>query len=80
MVTRCVFCGGSTELQQVTANNWWGDSLALVEEVPAWVCVNCGEPFFEAETCKMLDRLRAAPPPAPRTVQVPVYVFSGKET
>ncbi len=76
MVTRCYFCGGKTELRRVTAENWWGEKLALVENVPAWVCTDCGEPYFEAETCKQLDRLRAAPPPARKTVEVPVYAFS----
>jgi len=76
MVTRCFFCGGGTEARRVTAENWWGDKLALVENVPAWVCVDCGEPYFEAQTCKLLDRLRAAPPAVQRTLEVPVYSFS----
>ncbi len=76
MVTRCFFCGGKTELRRVTAHNWWGDKLALVENVPAWVCVNCGEPYFAAETCKLMDRMRSAPPPARRTMHVPVYTLS----
>ncbi len=75
MVTRCYFCGGKTELRKVTAENWWGQTLALVENVPAWLCEDCGEAYFEADTCKKLERLRAAPPPALRTVEVPVYTF-----
>ena len=35
MVTRCYLCGGKTELRRITAENWWGDQLALVENVPA---------------------------------------------
>ena len=76
MVTRCVFCGAQTELRRVTAENWWGEKLALVEDVPAWVCVSCGEPFFDAETCKLLDRMRSHPPAVRRTVEVPIYAFS----
>jgi len=72
MVTRCYFCGGKTKRGRVRAENWWGDTLAFVENVPAWVCEDCGEPYFEAETC----RLRQAPPPARQTIQVPVYAFS----
>jgi hypothetical protein len=49
--------------------------LALVENVPGWVCEECGEAYFDAETCKQLDRLREASPPAQRTIEVPVYLF-----
>jgi YgiT-type zinc finger domain-containing protein len=75
MVTRCYLCGGRTELGRVTAENWWGGDLALVEDVPAWVCEDCGEAYFDAETCRELDRLRQVPPPARRTVEVPVYAY-----
>ncbi|HUZ77220.1 MAG TPA: type II toxin-antitoxin system MqsA family antitoxin [Chloroflexota bacterium] len=75
MVTRCPLCGGKTELRRVTAENWWGDSLALVENVPAWVRQQCGEAYFEAETSRQLDHLRQAPPQATRTERVPVYPF-----
>ena len=77
MVTRCYFCGGRTVLRRTTAENWWGGTLALIEGVPAWVCENCGESYFDAETCQKLDDLRAAPPPRQRTVEVPVYPFTG---
>jgi YgiT-type zinc finger domain-containing protein len=59
----------------VTAESWWGDELALVENVPAWVCEDCGEQYFDAETSQHLDRLRQSPPPVARTVAVPVYAF-----
>lgn len=76
MVTRCFICGGKTERRRVTAENWWGDKLSLVENVPAWVCEDCGEAYFDADTCRQLDRIRETPPEAERTVQVPVYAFS----
>ena len=75
MVTRCYLCGGKTEHREVTAENWWGDALALVENVPAWVCQQCGEVYFDAETDRKLDRLRQGHPHASRTVTIPVYRF-----
>ena len=75
MVTRCYLCGGATEHRAVTAENWWGDQLSLVESVPAWVCQQCGEAYFDAETSLELDRLRQTPPREIRIVQVPVYPF-----
>lgn len=80
MVSRCHLCGGDTEQQKVTAENWWGEKLALVENVPASVCINCGEKYFDAETCKRLDQLRRRPPDVERTVEVPVYAFAPAAT
>jgi len=61
MITCCYFCGGTTKPDKVTAENWWGNQLALVEDVPAMVSESCGEPYFEADTPRELDRLRSAP-------------------
>ncbi len=77
MVTKCYLCGGTPELRRVTAENWWGEQLVLVENVPAWVCRNCGEQYFDASTCRSLDALRAAPPGTDRFLEVPVYAFAG---
>ena len=77
MVTKCNFCGGTPEFRRVTAENWWGEQLVLVENVPAWVRRNCGEQYFYAATCRSLDALRAAPPGAGRFLKVPVYAFAG---
>ncbi|MDP2996756.1 MAG: YgiT-type zinc finger protein [Bryobacterales bacterium] len=59
------FCGGTPEFRRVTAENWWGEQLVPVENVPARVCRNCGEQW------------RAAPPDAGRFLEVPVYAFVG---
>lgn len=75
-MTRCCLCGGKPQRRSVTAENWWGDQLTLVEDVPAWVCEDYGEAYFDAEVCRQLDRLREAPPVARKTIEVPVYAFS----
>jgi YgiT-type zinc finger domain-containing protein len=64
LFSKCYFCGGEIDPRRATAENWWGDSLALVQNVPALVCRNCGEVYFEADVCRKLDKLRAAPPSA----------------
>jgi YgiT-type zinc finger domain-containing protein len=79
MVSRCYLCGGKTEHRLITAENWRGEELALVEQVPAWVCQDCGETYFEAETCRQLDRLCQAPTPPWKIVQVPGYTFTEPE-
>ena len=77
MVTKCCLCGGRPEFRRVTAENWWGEQLVLVENVPAWVCRSCGERYFDAATCRSLDALRAAPPDSGRFLELPVYAFVG---
>jgi len=48
----------------------------MIENVPALVCVNCGEAYFDAETSRRMDRLIASPPGPRKTIEVPVYAFS----
>ena len=75
---QCYLCSGILEPGYVTAENWWGEELALIENVPALICQNCGEPVFDAATCKKLDELRKDP--APKTREVPVYSFVAEAT
>lgn len=76
MVTQCVICGGKTEHKLVTAENWNGEKLTLVESVPAFVCEDCGEQYYDATTCKELERIKQAPPLKHRVIEVPVYMFT----
>lgn len=75
MIKKCFLCGGKTNKKLITAENWWGNELTLIENVPAWVCDNCGEQYFEPEVCEELDRLRKAPPATKKIVQIPVYNY-----
>lgn len=75
MVTQCCFCRGKTDLRRITAENWWGGELALVENVPAWVCGSCGERYFDAEVVAALNRMRIEGGPPVRTIRVPVFAF-----
>jgi len=75
MVTTCFQCGSPTVKKLVTVENWWGDTFTLVENVPAWVCENCGEQYFDAEVIKELDEMKKKPLKAQRVIQVPVYEY-----
>jgi len=75
MVTMCFQCGSPTVKKLVTVENWWGDTFTLVENVPAWVCENCGEQYFDAEVIKELDEMKKKPLKAQRVIQVPVYEY-----
>ncbi|MBF7081572.1 type II toxin-antitoxin system MqsA family antitoxin [Desulfallas sp. Bu1-1] len=75
MVTRCFQCGSSTVRKLIIAENWWGDTLTLVENVPAWVCERCGEQYFDSDVIKELDKMKDRPPKARRVIKVPVYGY-----
>ncbi len=75
MIKKCFLCGGKMTKKLVTAENWWGEKLTLIENVPAWVCENCGEQYFEPEVCEKLDHMREVPPATKKVMQIPVYNF-----
>ena len=76
-MTRCYLCGGGLQAARVTARKWRDDHLVLIENVPALVCENCGEPYFDAQTCRQMDRVLDTARLPSRTIEVPVYAFSG---
>ena len=72
MMTECYFCKGRVEQQKVDVDFRWGHKLKIIENVPAGVCQQCGEKYFEAAVYKTVERLAAsrAKPTARLTVDV----------
>ena len=72
MMTECYFCKGRVEQQKVDVDFRWGHKLKVIEDVPAGVCQQCGEKYFEASVYKAMERLAAsrAKPTARLTVDV----------
>ncbi len=54
---KCVHCGGRMKRQTAPFQvDRKGYHLAL-DAVPAWVCGQCGEPYFEEREVRMIQRL-----------------------
>ena len=54
----CTFCAGRVQERLVTKACWWGDQLvALVENVPAGVCDQCGERYYKAYVLKEIEAM-----------------------
>ena len=54
----CTFCRGRVQERLVTKACWWGDQLlAMVENVPAGVCDQCGERYYKAHILKEIEAL-----------------------
>ncbi len=76
-LSKCHVCGGKINQKIVSTENWWGDVFTIVEGVPAFVCDNCGEQYFDAETSLMLDKMRQKKVEIhpKRVINVPVYEY-----
>ncbi len=77
---RCPQCG-STHLREslVKSAIWHADRLVIVEDIPAIVCGDCGERFYDDATATMLDLMHGEGYPAAQAVQhvsVPIFRFA----
>ena len=77
---KCLMCGGIMEEREVTITRTYEEPArtyhAIVTDVPASVCRQCGERVYTPE---VVDKLQALTKrvkkgaPAPKTIEVPVY-------
>lgn len=72
----CSLCGGSLHLQTLPYydQHWKGETYRF-ENVPALVCVACGEVYFEASVSQAMDKELTSNPKPKRFVQVPVLTL-----
>lgn len=52
----CVLCGGRTEPRLVKTDMWVGSQRVWLLDVPADVCLACGEPYFELAIYDQMER------------------------
>lgn len=74
----CVFCGGKTENKNVTFIYEQDDHVSLVQNVPAEVCLQCGEKTYSPEVVDELLLLAQGEQTPQKTVKVPVFDYVGK--
>jgi len=71
-MTDCYFCKGKVLEQKVKVDFRWGQKLKIIEDVPARVCQQCGEQYFQSDVYKAMEQLVASrkKPSARLTVDV----------
>ena len=69
----CARCEGSLERRPITHQQPWGDELYEFENVPALICRQCGEVWFEAEVSQLMDKIIQQHPEPTKYHQVPVF-------
>jgi YgiT-type zinc finger domain-containing protein len=57
MANKCFFCKGKLAQEKVTVDFRWGKDLVVIEDVPAMVCRQCGEKYFDARVYKEMEKL-----------------------
>jgi YgiT-type zinc finger domain-containing protein len=76
---QCLACqSGKLNAAEVKTAIWHGSKLVVVEDVPAYVCDQCGEQYYRDETAIVLDMMRGDgfdPAEASRKMDVPVFGF-----
>lgn len=81
-VAHCNNCGSSNIHEaHVRSAFWHGDQLVVVEDIPAVVCENCHEQYFDDRTIVVLDLLRGEGFPEERArgvLRVPAFSFSDR--
>ena len=71
----CSFCDGELEERLVQHEYRWEGKLFVFEEVPARVCRQCGEKYFDAPVVKAMERAVLCQLQPKRVLQVPVFSY-----
>lgn len=59
-MNKCYICHGKMEKKRITVEREWQGNKIIIEDVPASVCVQCTEQYFDAETTLSLERIKKA--------------------
>jgi YgiT-type zinc finger domain-containing protein len=72
----CSFCEGELEERLVSHEYHWEGKLFVFEDVPARVCRQCGERYFDAAAVKAMEQAVLDQLEPKRILQVPVFSFA----
>ena len=56
----CHFCAGQVSAQNVDVMRQWKGRYILIENVPAHVCTQCGERYYDASVAEAMDEIMRA--------------------
>lgn len=71
----CEYCGGPIVERRVTLHRKVRGGYALIENVPAGVCKECGTHYYAANVLKTVQESIQGRRKADREVCMPVYSF-----
>ncbi|UOF90718.1 type II toxin-antitoxin system MqsA family antitoxin [Fodinisporobacter ferrooxydans] len=72
---KCYLCQGEIEQKLVTVEREWKGKKIIIENVPAEVCDQCGERYFDAETTFKMEKIKKATDfPQEQIISIPASV------
>lgn len=76
----CHICGDQMIERHINQDFWIKGDLIVIEDIPAGVCLQCGEKVVRAEVGQRIAQLTTNPQRAThiRTIQVPVFHYTAK--
>jgi len=74
----CVLCGGKIEIKKVTFVYDYDDNYFLIENVPAEVCIQCGEKTYDPEVTDVLLHVSKKSITPSKTIEIPVFDYSSQ--
>ncbi len=76
----CYLCGGGLTPQTVKKiQTWKGELVGVIENVPALVCNQCGERYYEGIVLEKIDSLLQHNIEPVKQLSIPSYVFKTPE-
>lgn len=73
MKKACTACPGELKQETVKYTQWYQGRLIVIENVPAWVCDNCGETYYDPEIVERIQTLIWSDAEPTRVIEAPVY-------
>lgn len=55
-MNNCYTCGATLKKEKRDIARYWGRELIVLNDVPALVCKQCGERYFEAKVSQKIDQ------------------------
>jgi YgiT-type zinc finger domain-containing protein len=72
---QCEFCDGKMEQRIVLAPFHFMGQTIYVDRVPAWVCTQCGEQYFDAPVYKALEEIAKRADQIKKTICFPLAEY-----
>lgn len=73
----CASCGGKLIQKKIKYDQHWGDDIVIFEDVPARVCLACGEIWLNSKVIRAMERILKQGKKPNKKMSVPVWSLSG---
>ena len=77
MTYPCNICKGKLEETLTTYTQWFEGRLIVIENVPASVCTQCGEVYYDPDVVEQVQSIIWSGETPLRVIEAPVYDLRG---